>query len=822
MNESDDLENKMRRLLTALDQSDALTDDASTPDAIPDALSDAVPNLFNAMFARDDDFELNIGDHYHAYKLLKLLAAGGMGKVFLAKRDDGRYEHHVALKILNTPFPSEQLLKRFLRESQILADLKHPFIVSILDAGVDRFNRPWFVIDYIDGVDIVSHTQQADVGLQDKIRLVRDVCQAIGFAHSRGIIHRDIKPANVLVRSQAERSVPCVLDFGIAHNKQDPSLTHQGVPMGTPAYMAPEQIRAHDVSERTDVFSLGVVLYEVLTGVHPFLADGVEQTQRNILHLDPAPLKNHDRTLPQDLQTVLSKCLAKAPEARYQNITELQQDLDLWLKGYPVRARKPSLWSFIRAAMRRNVWASVAVLGAAFTLIAGAIYYTGKLAQERRLAVQANNAANALQQFMLEDLQEQLQAVGRTDVLKNVAQNTLQYLENHPGNDDTENAYNRAKSYLNVADVLESEKQLTQATSALLAAEALLQRIRANDPENAAYRATAVIVQTRKASLLHTQGQLKEAEQTLQQAGQVLPDPVPKAIAPLQRALWEWRHVYSWNQMEQGHYPRAAELLQQMLDQCQQQLQLNDATEWRRKLYRTLQTAAWNHSEMKDQEAAIAAYQRGIHIVDALLQDQPNHAQLQIHKQLMLNQLSYVQQLAGRSEEAKGVIAEAMALGELLHLKLPANNALLRELAYSYTTQSEILIKAGELTAALELIAKSTDISRQLAALEPNNQSAQNDLAVDLTGMALVHAELGQIDSARQRLDEARAVIEPLALQTDASLYYVHSYARAMVLLGQKDRVQPQLLQLKNHGGWGERVYNSLMQQAPLSAGEQQ
>jgi len=202
---------------------------------------------------------------FGAYALLRLIGRGGMGEVHLAERRDGEFEQRVALKLL--PLPTPGLVRRFRRERQILARLQHPHIARLLDGGVGEHGVPYFVLEYVEGQPITQWADAAQLDVRGRVRLMLAVCDAVQYAHGMLIVHRDLKPSNILVGSDGE---PKLLDFGIARVLQgdDGEAPTQGRSY-TPDYAAPEQIRGEAVSTATDVYSLGVVLYELLSGVRP-------------------------------------------------------------------------------------------------------------------------------------------------------------------------------------------------------------------------------------------------------------------------------------------------------------------------------------------------------------------------------------------------------------------------------------------------------------------------------------------------------------------------------------------------------------------------
>jgi len=227
-----------------------------------------------------------VGSRFGPYLLVRELSQGGMGVVYLAVRSDQHYLQTVAIKLLKSGMASREDINRFRSERQILANLAHPNIAAILDGGSAEDNLPYIVMEYIDGQPITEYSHARGLSLRDRIRLFRPVCLAVHHAHQRLVIHRDIKPGNILVTSEG---IPKLLDFGIAKllaRELLPSgepLTKTGIRMMTPDYASPEQVRGEPLTTASDVYSLGVVLFELLTGGRPYSTNGVARRELELL-----------------------------------------------------------------------------------------------------------------------------------------------------------------------------------------------------------------------------------------------------------------------------------------------------------------------------------------------------------------------------------------------------------------------------------------------------------------------------------------------------------------------------------------------------------
>ncbi|HEY8483211.1 MAG TPA: serine/threonine-protein kinase [Longimicrobiales bacterium] len=357
--------------------------------------------------AAGDDGPLPSGGRVGAYRLLGVIGRGGMGTVYLAQRDDAEFEKRVALKLVRRGMDTDDILLRFRYERQILASLEHPNIARLYDGGATADGRPYLVMEYIEGVSITRHCDEARLSIDARLRLFADVCRAVQFAHQNLVVHRDIKPSNILV--QPDGTVK-LLDFGIA-KLLDPAVagpapkTRTGLRVFTPEYAAPEQHTGEAVTTAADVYSLGVLLFELLTGRRPqrmpdaarpsaalgrgaagssdaAAADSLEEIARR-RGTTPERLR---RRLRGDLDSIVATALAREPARRYASAGHLLADVERHLAGFPVEARGASLRYRAASFVRRHrvgVAAAAAVVLSLFGGLGAALWQAGRAARER-------------------------------------------------------------------------------------------------------------------------------------------------------------------------------------------------------------------------------------------------------------------------------------------------------------------------------------------------------------------------------------------------------------------------------------------------------
>jgi serine/threonine protein kinase/tetratricopeptide (TPR) repeat protein len=346
------------------------------------------------------------GDRIDRYRLLQRVGEGGMGSVWMAEQSEP-VRRRVALKIIKLGMDTREVVARFEAERQALALMDHPHIAKVLDGGATETGRPYFVMELVKGVPITQYCDEAKLGVKERLELFIEVCHAIQHAHQKGLIHRDIKPSNVLVALQDGRPTPKVIDFGIAKATtaeltQASVFTELGQLIGTPEYMAPEQAGTGglDIDTRADVYALGILLYELLTGSKAFdlreaLSRGYEELLRTIREVDPqkpstrisslgedsglvATRRRTDslrlgRSLRGDLDVIVMKAIEKERSRRYDTANEFAADVGRFLRGEPVLAAPPSFryraGKFIRR--RKKLVASSALF--AVLILAGAV-----------------------------------------------------------------------------------------------------------------------------------------------------------------------------------------------------------------------------------------------------------------------------------------------------------------------------------------------------------------------------------------------------------------------------------------------------------------
>jgi len=483
---------------------------------------------------RDGSVQEKPGDTIGRYKLLQQIGEGGFGVVFMARQEEP-VVRRVALKIVKLGMDSRQVVARFDAERQALALMDHPHIARILDAGATDTGRPYFVMELVKGIPITEYCDQHHLSPRDRLELFVPVCRAVQHAHQKGIIHRDLKPSNILVTLHDGVPVPKIIDFGIAKATQQ-DLTDQtvftlfGQFIGTPAYMSPEQAEMSglDIDTRSDIYSMGVLLYELLTGKTPFdskalLAAGLEEMRRMIREEEPAKpstrlstlqapdlttAARHRRLEPPklvrlvrgDLDWIVMKSLEKDRTRRYETASAFADDVEHFLRHEPVNARAPGAAYLLWKLVRRHRTAFAASAAVALSLLLGLGLSTWLFFREQ----QARQRSQAVARFLEEMLQGVGPAVARgrdTQLLQEILDKTVERLTTElKGQPEVQ------------AELCNTIGEVYRALGRLDEAEKMHRGARAMQPRNPAHHPEIETSLNDLAYVLRDRGKLAEAE----------------------------------------------------------------------------------------------------------------------------------------------------------------------------------------------------------------------------------------------------------------------------------------------------------------------
>ncbi len=395
------------------------------------------------------------------YRLIREIASGGMGQVYLAVRNDEQFKRYVALKVIRKELVDEHILNRFYEERQILASLNHPHIARLFDGGTTDEEIPWFAMEYVDGVPVTDYLAQRKASIETRIRMFLKICAAVQYAHQNLVIHRDLKPENILINEEGD---PKLLDFGIAKlisfelKTNRTQFQHR---IMTPEYASPEQVRHDPITTASDVYALGVLLYKLLTGSLPYEFQkrtpvAIENTVCNTIPELPSS-KTGSNIIKGDLDSIIMKSLKKDPSERYSSAEQLAGDLNRYLENRPVLAQKDSIGYQARKFVSRNKWsiaisAVIAMLVVTFAIVT---FVQSKAIQAR--AVEAEQQRERAEQISL--FLTNLFELVNPDEAQDNALSAVELLQRGAERVETEfgdQPQQQADLYLAISDVFES------------------------------------------------------------------------------------------------------------------------------------------------------------------------------------------------------------------------------------------------------------------------------------------------------------------------------------------------------------------------------
>ncbi len=682
-----------------------------------------------------------IGKRVGFYKILRQVGIGGMGTVYLAERADDQFRKRVALKAVRPEFFSEHALRRFQNERQTLAVLEHPNIIKLLDGGTTEEGVPYLVTEYVEGLPIDRYCVSAGLDVRQKLGLFFTLLGAVHYAHQHLVVHRDLKPGNILVTPEG---VPKLLDFGIAkllqpeYSAQTMELTQSGMQPMTPNFASPEQITGQPITTASDTYSLGVILYQLLTGHHPYerqmhTAFELSQAICESAPEKPSKFEGNAKSLRGDLDIIVLKAMRKEPQRRYASVEHFSEDIRRYLKGYPVLARDSGVWYQASKFVGRHKASSAGLaLLTAGLIVSSVVALEQKRAAERRFA-DLRHFAN----FVLNDLDDSL-LKGTTPARALLADKGVEYLDKlalEKGGDpsikrDLVNGYIKngdAKGNLYGASLGETAGAEDSYRKALRYAEELVQ----NNGSNLEDRRNLVHAHMKLGEILGTTGNRSEAKKHYDEAAHIheatmaMGTPDPSALIDAVR-LWD----------------RMGSL-------------------------RNLSS---------DPAGALECYRRGLQTVERLPASHPNKANLLA---FMRENLASSTVLAGG--DASG--AEEMILASIATYQRRVDTnpkpTARRTLAQAYKTLAEVQQHNSKSAEALASMRRSLEMTEVLSAEDPKDERTQLDRQQGLMKMIELLLENHLTDEARADTKRALQIMKPLA---DQSTQFQHAEDYAQLL----------------------------------------
>ncbi|MCG8468489.1 MAG: protein kinase [Gemmatimonadetes bacterium] len=713
------------------------------------------------------------GSRIGSYRLLRLVGSGGMGVVYEAQRADEQYRQRVAIKLLRQGVDSRLTNERFRRERQILAALDHPGIARLLDGGATEDGRPYYVMEFIDGVPITEYCARARLGLRDRLRLFREVCAAVHFAHKNMVVHRDLKPGNVLVAGDGRVKL---LDFGIAKllsagGRSEQTLTLYGGRMLTPAYASPEQVQGEPVTTASDVYSLGVLLYELLTGRKPFASDtaSTEDLMADVLATEPTRPSDavSEETIPQlgradwrairrrlegELDNIVLMALRKEPNQRYPSVSQLSDDVRRYLDRLPVLAQGDAAGYRARKFVARHRVGALAV-GLVLVLLVGG--FSATLVQARR-AERARDLAEArfddtrtLANALLFELHDVVADLpGSTLAREMLVSKGLEYLDALAAETDDDPALQAelAEAYFRLGMVLGTPSgaslgQVSQAEVSFGRSLDIAQRlVDQGHTEGGAHRSLA-LAHEKLGDVLAFRGALDEG------------------IDHARRALGLWS-LFAQSSPEDERARLSAVISHVKLGDL-----LGNPT----------------FVNAGDEAGAIGEYQYALNLLSSAPLAESDDAGVLRYRGLVHERLGGMMRGQERFEEA--LVSLERSLATRIELAADEGTELLRDVAVTYHQICGTHLSLGDLPSASQNCSAMLGLYQRLFDRDPANAQAGRDLALGHEMVARLHRAAGRVQVAGASLREAIAVRDALRTRAPDDLVNRRDRARALIRL---------------------------------------
>jgi non-specific serine/threonine protein kinase/serine/threonine-protein kinase len=683
-----------------------------------------------------------IGKRIGSYRLVELIGSGGMGAVYLAERDDNQFQKQVAIKLICSASWSPGIARRFRDERQILARLDHPNIARLLDAGTTDSGLPYFMMEYVEGQPIHQYCDDRRLSIRERLELFRTVCSAVQYAHQNLVIHRDIKPGNILVTANG---VPKLLDFGIAKfvDPTSPGLTGDSTATGprlmTPEYASPEQLCGEPITTSTDVYSLGVLLYELLTGHKPHtlnsptpheIAKAIceNEPQRPSLaitrldkgasssspspvsHASQSVLRELQRRLAGDLDNIVLTAIKTDPRRRYGSVEQFSEDIRRHIEGFPVLAGKDTVIYRAGKFIRRNTASVLAVLVILMTLIvgiAGTAWQAHIASVQRARAEQRFNDVRKLANSFMFDLEDEIQGLpGSTHAQEKLLKTALQYLDSmaRESKDDPSLQSELAAAYQRVGDI-EGRRGTQNLGNTAAALESYRKTLDIREALAAAFPADT-----------HSQNQLA-----------MIHDRIATLLELRNDIAGALEHNYKALKLDEAA-SRANPADRKALNDL--------GTDYSGVARHLLMQADWAGALKNDLKA--------LAIFENLATTAPPDNKVRYNLAVLYDQVAYELNKTGDRARALEYCAKARAISENLAAIHPHDIHAQLDLCSTYQYQATLLFEAGDFEKSLDSWRKALGIAQAAAAADPNDSRAKISLASVLNSLGWLMVKAGK------------------------------------------------------------------------------
>jgi eukaryotic-like serine/threonine-protein kinase len=821
------------------------------------------------------------GQRIGPYRILHRIGSGGMGDVYLAVRADDAFNKRVAIKLVQTGIDTKEILDRFRHERRILAALEHPNIARLLDGGTTDDGLPYFVMDFVEGTPIDEYSNRRRLSISERIALFRKVCLAVHYVHQNLVVHRDLKPSNILVTADG---VPKLLDFGIAKLLKPEFLgysldaTRIEFRLMTPWYASPEQIRGEAVTTASDVYSLGVILYELLTSRCPYRpkTNAADEVLRAVCEQEPErpslavcqskPLESVNQTTPPlspaaiaeqrstvleklkrqlagDLDMIAMKALRKEPERRYPSAEQLSEDLRRQSEALPVTAQRDSTRYRAGKFVRRHKAGVVAAGLVLVSLVAGVLATTWQARVARAERAEAERQFNDVRKLTTSFLFEFDTAIqnlpGSTPARQLLVERALEYLHKlaQQARSDPGLQLELAEAYLKVGDVqgnpyVGNLGDTQGAVESYQKALAISQSLTRANPEDRISREYLARSYLSLGEVLPTLGKPTEGLADLRQATEILTS-LANAHPADQQLRFRLANSYQALGDLQGHsgipnlgdpagslasYRTALDLYQSIL--------LTDAENLRaRHGAAILEIRIGDLEQGDDPESAMKNYRSSLATFEELSAADPNNVEDRRRLGLAYQKVGAIEESLGNNRQALENYQKVSALSDA-RLRGDPNNAQAKmSVVVAHRYVGDLLYKMNDRSEAIVNYRQSLEMLARLSASEPNNVLTKGRYSEMLIVMGQALAETGKQSEAQELTARGLSLAKQLAVRDDATPEELFDYAQSFLTCEPVALRQPQTAveylnrALEKSGNAGSD-YLDLLAQAYFQAGD--
>jgi non-specific serine/threonine protein kinase/serine/threonine-protein kinase len=822
--------------------------------------------IIDLRLVKSDEAAALAGQQIGNYQIVRELGRGGMGAVYLAARVDKIFEKQFALKIIKRGMDSDAIVKRFVMERQILANLDHPNIARMIDGGTTDEGLPYFVLEYIEGATITRYCDERHLNTIDRVRLFRQVCAAVQFAHQNLIVHRDLKPSNIIV---TDDGTPKLLDFGIAKlisgsNAVETTMTVNRVL--TPEYASPEELRGLPVNTSSDVYSLGVLLYELLSGRRPFFFEtrSPENVARVITSSQPikpsiaitrtdpksgngepqsltseAISRTRDgnveklrRRLAGDLDNILLKALRKEPERRYASVQEFSEDLGRHLEGLPVHARPDKLSYRTSKFITRHKAGVAAAMVVLLALLSATVITSWQARVARRERAKAErrfrDVRNLANSFLFDFHDSIAELSGATKAREMVVKKAQEYLDSlaQEAGDDRELLWELSTAYLKLGDVQGRPgfSRTGDTGSALQSYEKSLEtrrRLVALEPDNTEYQLGLAITLSRFGPLFQVLGKPSAAVDRMREATAITDKLLPGSHDLTTYQTATRNPAFLGDALaEVGNYDEALAMYQKCLSLAEQnRAPFPDAAVMHRfavcrERLGFIFAIKGDYQKSLDNHIALVTLEQDLSALE------PTNIE---YARAMATGLDHVgDAYRGLKNYPKALEngRRGLAMYEEFLKQDPQNARGKKDVGDCSHHVAETLLASGDYRGALAMLQRTVGIRRELVALDATNVEYPDDLAESLMLTGESFAAGGNPAKAIDNFHEARAIFEPIVAVHRQRIDYRRGLARLYTDMGDAFAVMNHRSEAEIWYRKGLELWNELQDQHALWAKE--